>query len=57
MTTAAGSTAVEVADFGYGWPYFVRAGQLYSPDVSGNYDAGGYWHPDPACYVPYYYGY
>ena len=57
MTTAAGSTAVEVA---YTWGTVGRISYgpgNYSPDVCGNYDAGGYWHPDPACYVPYYYGY
>ena len=39
--------------FGYGGPYTYG----YSPGACGSYDAWGYWHPDPACYSPYYYGY
>lgn len=39
--------------FGYGGPYAYG----YAPGACGYYDAWGYWHPDPACYSPYSYGY
>ena len=43
---------------GFSFGYYSSPAYVYGPGYCGGYyDGWGYWHSNPACYVPYSYGY